>query len=191
MKYIKELALVGAMLGMAGCATTPKVAVSEPVGPAPTQFAEGAGNGSLIIFSAHRRANVDVNMAEWRWNNDFGKNAFLYEPARTGYTIYGKNGQVFKEVRNAIGTSDSTPTVVKLPAGTYQVKAQGINCEATRVQVLMTVVIEPGETTVAHLSGRWQPMGEHHGLQVARLPCGKAIGWRAPEAGYASAQPNS
>ena len=54
-----------------------------------------------MIYSARTPADVDVNMAEWRYNNDFGKNEFLYEPAHTDYTIYARNGEVFKHVRNA------------------------------------------------------------------------------------------
>ena len=43
---------------------------------------------------------------EWLWNNDFGKNEFLSEPAHTDYTIYAQNGEVFKHVRNARNLND-------------------------------------------------------------------------------------
>jgi hypothetical protein len=78
----------------------------------------------MVIYLARTPANVDVNMAEWRWNNDFGKNAFLYEPAHTDYTIYTQNGEVFKHVRNARDMNDNTPTVVTLPAGSYRDSAR-------------------------------------------------------------------
>ena len=133
-------------------------------------------------------ADVDVNMAEWRWNNDFGKNAFLYERAHTDYTLYLKNGEVFQHVRNARNANDESPTLVLLPPGAYRVEAEGINCNSDRVKVVMTVVIEPGQTTLANLEGSWSPTGEYQATQVAKLPCGRAIGWRAPEAGVALAQ---
>jgi hypothetical protein len=143
----------------------------------------------LAIYSARTPADVDPNMADWRWNNDFGKNDFLYEPAHSDYTIYTQNGEVFKHVRNARDRSDGTPRLVMLPAGAYKVEAEAIDCSSERVKVLMTVVIKPGQTTLAHLQGDWNPPGQYNETELARLPCGRAIGWRVPEAGYASAQP--
>src|ERR1035437_9329581 len=94
MKYLNTVALAGAVVWLAGCASAPRVVVIEPVGPAPTGTAQEEGDGSLVIYSARKPADVDVNMAEWRYNNDFGKNDFLYEPAHTDYTIYAQNGEV-------------------------------------------------------------------------------------------------
>ena len=157
MKYANTFAAVGAMIWLVGCASAPRVVVDEPLGPAPTGVAQGTGDGSLVIYSARTPADVDVYTEEWRWNNDFGKNAFLYEPAHTDYTIYTQNGDVFKHVRNARDPNDGTPTVVTLPAGTYKVAAEGVNCDANRVKVQMAVVIKPGETTLAHLDGTGSP----------------------------------
>ena len=179
------------MLWLTGCASVSKVVVVEPVGPGPTEGSQGTGEGALVIYSARTPADVDMNTAEWRWNNDFGKNEFLYEPAHTDYTIYAQNGEVFKHVRNARTANDDTPTVVALPAGSYKVEAEAVNCDSDRVKVLMTVVIEPGQTTLANLEGGWSPMGQYKETEVAKLPCGRVIGWRAPEAGYAGNQPGS
>ena len=145
----------------------------------------------MVIYSARTPADVDINMEEWRWNNDFGKNAFLYEAAHSDFTVYAPNGEVFKRVRNAHGPNDDTPTVVTLPPGSYKVEAEGINCDANRVKVLMAVVIKPGQTTLAHLEGDWNPMGEYNQTEVAKLPCGRVIGWRASETGFAGIQPGS
>src|SRR5664279_3321755 len=92
MKYVIAVALAGTTVWLAGCASAPRVVVAEPVGPAPTVAAKVTGDGSLAIYSARTLASVDVNAAEWRYNNDFGKNEFLYEPAHTDYTIYTQNG---------------------------------------------------------------------------------------------------
>ena len=191
MKYANGIALAGAMVWMVGCASVSRVVVSEPVGPGPAGAAESSGNGSLVIYSSRASADVDVYTKEWRWNNDFGKNEFLYEPAHSDYTVYASNGEVFKHVRNARNASDDTPTMVALPAGSYRVEADAVNCDSDRVKVLMTVVIQPGRTTLAHLEGDWTPMDQSQETQVARLPCGRAIGWRASEAGYAGVQPGS
>ena len=101
MKYANMFATMGAMVWLVGCASSPRVVVDAPLGPAPVGVAQGTGDGSIVIYSARTPADVDVYMADWRWNNDFGKNAFLYELAHSDYTIYTQNGEVFKRVRNA------------------------------------------------------------------------------------------
>jgi len=92
-------------------------------------------------------------------------------------------------VRNARSSNDDMPAVVALPAGSYQAEADGINCSSDRVKVVMTVVIEPGQTTLANLEGGWSPSGQYSETQLAKLPCGRVVGWRAPDAGFAGVQP--
>ncbi len=185
MKYASMAALAVAAVGQVGCASVSKVVVSEPVGPEPSEASQGAGKGSLVIYSARALADVDINQVEWRWNNDYGKNQFLYEPAHTDYTIYAANGEVVKHVRNARNESDDAPTVVTLPAGSYKVEAEGIDCDGSRVELVLPVVVRPGEMTLAHLEGGWQPPPDYKETQVARLPCGKIIGWRASGSAFA------
>ncbi len=191
MKYARTVILAGTMVGLVGCASVPKVVVVDPVGPAPTEASQGTGTGSLVIYSARALADVDLNEQEWRRTNDFGRNQFLYEPAHTDYTIYARNGDVVKRVRNAHDPSDETPTVVTLPAGSYKVEAEGINCDGSRVRLLIPVEIGSGQMTLAHLEEGWQPPTEYKETQVARLPCGKIIGWRATGPALASLQPGS
>jgi hypothetical protein len=188
-KYVSAVALASTTVWLVGCASASRVVVVEPVGPAPTGVAQVTGDGSLAIYSARTQANVDVNAAEWRYNNDFGKNEFLYEPAHTDYTIYTQNGEVFKHVRNARDPNDQTPTLVTLPAGSYKVEAEALSCDSSRVNVLMPVVIKPGQATIAHMEGDWNPPGQYSETELATLPCGRIIGWRAPETGFASAVP--
>lgn len=191
MKYAKTVALAGAMVGLVGCASVPKVVVVDPVGPGPMAASQGTDEGSLVIYSARALADVEVNQAEWRWNNDFGKNEFLYEPAHTDYTIYTRDGEVLKEVRNARDQNDDAPTVVTLPAGSYKVEAEGINCDGNRVRLVIPVVVGSGQITLAHLEGRWQPPAEYKDAEVAKLPCGKTIGWRAASSAFASLRSGS
>jgi hypothetical protein len=188
MKYSNMFAVVGASVLLVGCASAPRVVVDEPLGPGPAGGAQGTGEGSMVIYSARAPAYVNFNEVEWRWNNDFGKNAFLYEPAHSDYTVYTQSGEVVKRVRNARDANDETPTVVTLPAGSYKVEAEAVNCDANRVKVLMPVVIKAGQTTMAHLEGGWNPAGQYKETEVARLPCGRVIGWRASETGYAGIQ---
>src|SRR5664280_1092219 len=78
MKYVNTVALAGALVWLVGCASAPRVVVTEPVGPGPLAGSPGTGDGSLVIYSARAPADIDVNVAEWRYNNDFGRNDFLY-----------------------------------------------------------------------------------------------------------------
>jgi hypothetical protein len=191
MKYLNGAALVAAVVWAAGCASAPRVVVADPVGPVPTGASQGAGDGMLVIYSARTPAEVDVYMADWRWNNDFGRNEFLYERSHTGYTVYSLNGQVVKQVRNARSADDELPTLVSLPAGAYKVETQGINCDSDRVALLIPVVIKAGETTMAHVDGSWNALPGERETELAKLPCGRVIGWRAPEAGFAATMPAS
>ncbi len=83
MTYASSIAAAGAMLWLVGCASAPKLAVREPVGPARTAQVRAAAEGQLAGYSARERAPVDLNKEEFLWNNDFGRNDFLYEPAHT------------------------------------------------------------------------------------------------------------
>jgi len=179
------------MVWLAGCASAPRVVVIEPVGPEPTGASPGLGDGSLVVYSARMPEYVDVNVMEWRENNDFGKNEFLGQAARTDYTIYTEADEVFQHVRNARDSSDGTPTPVMLPAGSYKVEAEGINCDGSRVAVTLQVLVKPGQTTIAHLDGNWNAPGEAPGTELAKLPCGRVIGWRASEPGFAVHQASS
>jgi hypothetical protein len=191
MKYLTAVALAGTIVWLTGCASASRVVVVEPVGPVPTGEAQVTSDGSLAIYSARTQASVDVNAAEWQYNNDFGKNEFLYEPAHTDYTIYTQKGDVFRRVRNARDPNDQAPALVTLPAGSYKVEAEGLSCDSSRVNVLMPVVIKPGQATIAHLEGDWNPPGQYQETELATLPCGRIIGWRAPVAGFASTVPIS
>jgi hypothetical protein len=187
MKYASSLALAGAVIGLTGCASAPREMVVTPVGPAPTDMFPDTGEGSLVVYSARAQAPMDINTEEWRWNNDFGRNEFLYEAAHSAYNIYTRDGKLLKRVANARGPNDDTPTVVTLPKGSYRVEAEAINCDENRVTVLMPVVVKPGQATLAHLEGGWAPEAEPGQAQLAKLPCGRPIGWRADEPGFATA----
>jgi hypothetical protein len=187
MKYASSLALAGAVVCLAGCASAPREVVVTPVGPAPTEMFPDSREGSLVIYSARARADVDINTEEWRYNNDFGRNEFLYERAHSAYNIYSRDGKRVKQVPNARDPNDETPTVVTLPVGSYRVEAEAIDCDDSRVAVLLPVVVRPGQATLAHLEGGWAPEGELGRAPLAKLPCGRPIGWRADEPGFATA----
>ena len=78
MRYTGSIAASVAVLCLVGCASPAKLASSEPVRPAPTERA-GTPDGSRLQASSGKvRAPVDVNMEEFLWNNDFGRNEFLH-----------------------------------------------------------------------------------------------------------------
>lgn len=188
MKHMRMIAVGGAMFWLAGCASAPKLVVKDTVGPAPTVASPGKGEGTLEIYSARTPVELDPNITAWRWNNDFGRNEFL-DTAHSDYTVYARNGDVLKRVRNSREKPEGAPTQLALPAGSYKVEAEAIDCHSARFKVQLTVVIEPGRTTVAHLAGNWSPQGKADETAWAKLPCGRVIGWRAPETSLASARP--
>ncbi|HVM50846.1 MAG TPA: hypothetical protein VMU04_22655 [Candidatus Acidoferrum sp.] len=172
---------------LAGCTSGPRVALTEPVGPAPGATAIGSsrsGQGSLVVYSARVPAVVDLNRDQWLENINPNRADLRFEPAHTGYTIYTKDGRLVATVANARDDEEGTPAVVPLPAGAYRVSAQAIACGGTREYVSLPVVIKPGETTVAHLGGTWVPQG-YPADELVTLPCGRPVGWRAASGEFA------
>ena len=128
MKFVSSIVVSTAVVCLAGCASSSPLTVSGPVGPAPTERAKAPGISSLQVYSARVRAPVDLNKEEFLWNNDFGKNDFLYEPAHSDYTISTQDGKILERVRNARDPNDPQPAVVPLPPGIYEVKAKARFC---------------------------------------------------------------
>jgi hypothetical protein len=131
------------------------------VGPAPGATASTtAGKGNLVVYSA------------WSCFNNYDT------IDHSGYMIYSTDGKLVKWVPNFI-EGDYTaepPTRVSLPAGSYQIKAEG----GKYGWVMVPVMIKDGQTTSVYLDG------ERHGGDLAanpdnvvKLPDGEIIGWAA------------
>ncbi len=178
MKYTNAIVLTGALIWLVGCASPARVAVLEPIGPAPTKRPGNGVDGFLQVYSARKPATVDPNMEERLWDDDFGKNEFLYEPAHTDYTIYALGGKLLEQVRNARNENDPEPTLVSLPPGRYEIQAEGED-DAGPLEVRVPVVIQAGQTTTAHLAGGWKPHRHYTDNDVVRLPDGEIAGWLA------------
>jgi hypothetical protein len=189
LKCSKSIAAAGALLWLVGCASAQKVTVLEPVGPALTGWAGTIADGKLQVYSARERAPVDLNREEFLWNNDFGRNDFLYEPAHTGYTIFSQDGKVLKQAGNACGLNDGKPALVTLAAGSYQIEAEAERGGGASLTVDVPVVIKTGQTTVVHLERDWKPstkLADKHAFVQAYD--GRFIGWRAQGADVANSQ---
>ncbi len=187
MKCSNSIAAAGALLWLVGCASAPKVAVLEPVGPAPMGHSDATTMGSVQIYSAREGVPVDLNVQEFLWNNDFGRNDFLYEPAHTDYTIFTRDGKLFKRVSNARGRNDWKPTLVTLAAGSYKIEAAAEENNGVSLAADVPVVIKPGQTTVVHLDRDWKPttkVADEHAFVQA--DDGRFVGWRAQAEGVAS-----
>ena len=108
-----------------------------------------------------------------------GDNALACSLAHTGYVIRTENGKALKYVYNSRNPTDPQPTRVALPPGRYQIEAQAEEAGRNTVTVVLPVLIEPGKTTVAHLSGHWKPKVQFSDSDVVRLPDGQSlVGWR-------------
>ena len=177
-----KLTALGMVLALVcgACASSKNYVVNEAVGPAPGQKIESAQNGILQVYSAREEADVDLNQQIFFWNNDFGKNDFMYEPAHTSYSIFTHNGLLYAHVRNALDQNDEVPTRVSIPAGSYTVEAQAEGGNVTTVKVIVPVTVKAGETTVVHLERDWKP-SKHQAQEneLVRAYDGRIIGWRA------------
>ena len=102
----------------------------------------------------------------------------MYDPAHSDYTLLTATGSFIKEVRNARDELDPEPTVVPLPPGLYQIRADAEGPNGTE-EVRVPVLIQAGQTTRAHLMGDWKPRRHYEETDVVRLPDGEIAGWVA------------
>lgn len=180
MKYTCSVAAASLLLWVGGCASPTSLTVRQPLGPAPSGESSPVTEGALQVYSARKKAAIDVNRETFFWNQDFGRNDFLYESGHTDYTIYSPQGKVLQQVRNARDRNDDTPAVVTLPAGSYRIEAEAERNDGVSLPVNMTVVIKPGQTTPVHLERDWAPPATHvEGDSLVRVYDGRLIGWRA------------
>ncbi len=142
---------------MAGCASTP-VAVA-PVGPEPIPPAAFVPQGYLEVFS-----DTELHV--------LGQYTYYYP--HTGYSIRESSGRVVEFVPNHVGNMDEMPTRVTLAGGKYNIVAES----ASYGRVTVTVLIEPGRTTVVHLDGNWKPSTGVDANKLVLLPDGEAVGWK-------------
>ena len=185
MKFAIVIVVSSSVACLVGCASTPQIAISEGVGPAPMERAEAPGKSVLQVYSARVKALTDLNREEFLWNNDFGKNAFLYEAAHTDYTICTRDGKVLQRVRNARNPNDPEPAVVPLPPGNYEVKA---NARGFGL-VTIPVVIEPGNVTMVNLQRGENPVVASVAKSNAVLLGDyRIVGWRANSSAWPESQ---
>ena len=133
-----------------GCATQSLLSLPDPIGPEIAQVNAGEAQGELVVYSPSRVSVVD--QSEY--------------PVHTPYTIYSLNDQVVKRVRNVSGLFNREPERVSLPQGSYRVKALNTGPG----EVIVTVIISSGKTTVVDLDGSALPQ-DKQGHWV-RLPDG-------------------
>jgi hypothetical protein len=183
MTHAYSFAAAGMLVLLVGCATAPKTAFIPPVGPAPRAASTGLKNGLLQVYSARQPSDISLPKEIFCWNDDFGRNDFLYEPAHTDYSIYSSDGKLIEHVRNARNYEDSHPAVLTLPSGLYTVKAQAEEEGGGTINLAVPVEVEAGKRTGVHVSGEWKPSGHYTDSEVVRLPTGQIAGWRGPGAG--------
>jgi hypothetical protein len=107
--------------------------------PVETPPAPGRQTGALVVYSATYTSTLE--QSEY--------------PTHTNYTIATADDKVIEHVNNAMGSFNSRPVRVSLPAGEYHVRAQ---CTGGRF-VTVSVVIEPNKTTRVDLDGETRLTG--------------------------------
>ncbi len=136
MKSVKTILRQGLLLvGMSlpGWFSVKADTILPAVGPAPVIPA-----GELIVYSA-----TVPSLAEAGAEFDWAENRNLH----TNYTIYDRNGSVYRNVLNSFGPNDENAKVVRLPVGKYTVRAMS----QKDGWVLVPVVIKAGTLTTVNL----------------------------------------
>lgn len=186
MRNVSSIAVSTAVICLAGCASPSLITLSSPVGPAPTEPAKKASVGSsLQVYSARITVPIDVNREEFLWNNDFGRNDFLYGVMPSDYTICTRDDKVLERVHNAGKGNDPEPAVVPLPPGIYEVRAEARDFGL----VTVPVVIETGKRTRVNLQRGHNPFVESVARTNAVFLGGyRIVGWQAKNSPWADPQ---
>jgi hypothetical protein len=158
-KFTPVLFTLVSTLLLAGCASTPPLVLSEPVGPTPRAVAAQERRGTLVVHSDWDPfATGDPNR---RYRED--------------YVLYWPGEAKIRRVRNHIGSLDEGPVRLELPTGTYRVKTRA----ARYGTVIVSVVIEADQTTAIHLDGTAPKHAASLAAAHVRLPDGQIVGWKA------------
>ena len=179
MKHIASIAAAGALIWVTGCASTSKVVVTDRLGPCHTVLTSSGSDGSLQVYSARVQAVTDLNALTYFWNNDYGKNDFLYGAAHSDYAIYDTDGKLVKRVRNSHNIDDAAPASVSLPVGAYTIQAEAEEYPGSTLTVVIPVAVVSGQLTTVHLEPNWAPASEMDTDRVVRLADGRVLGCRA------------
>jgi len=155
----KLFTLIGAasIALLAGCATRP--VTLSPVGPEPHGQDMTAAKGYLQVYSDTESPVI-------------GEGPPYYHP-HMGYNLYDHSGVRVRYVPNHIGDMDETPTLVRVPVGSYFVVAES----SAYGRVTVPVVIQAGRETVIHLDRNWYPPASIPDSRLVHLPDGEAVGW--------------
>lgn len=173
--------LILALLGTAGCVSSPSVSRLPGVGPAPSLAPASGSVGFLQVYSARERVPININGEEFYWNGDYGRNDFLYRDAHTAYSLYSPTGQLLVQIPNAKGMNDADPTLLKLTPGDYQVKAEAADDNGAISTVMVPVCVQAGLTTLVHLDGQWSVRTTGADDRWVRLANGSVVGWHCSD----------
>ena len=133
----------------------------EPVGPAQRTVSSGPiGTGQLQVFTETDEYEVDHDVP--------------YFPHRD-YQIYTPDGKRLQRIWNSQNHEDETPTIVNLPVGRYEVRADAEFYGPVRVPVQ----IRANELTKVVLQPGWKPKRPVSSNEVVSMPNGYAVGWSA------------
>jgi hypothetical protein len=149
------IATIGIPL-LAGCSSTP--IKLDPVGPAPSSAY--VPNGWLKVFSATKSVPN-------------GDDTYYYP--HQGYRIYTGSGKLLEFVPNHIDNMDESATLLKIPAGKYEVLARSEPYN----MIIVPVVIQAGKTTEVHLGAHWKAPSNAPTNEIVYFPDGRPVGWKS------------
>ncbi|NQU11903.1 hypothetical protein HQ590_14000 [bacterium] len=163
MKRFLHWVVTALPLAMIACAIAREPMVLDPVGPPPLRSPGVEAEGYLRVYSA----------------TQLHYDGIPYYP-HSDYTVLAEDGTLLRPVRNASDLTDERPARVRLPVGSYLVRAAA----RSYGPVIVPVVIETGQTTTVYLepsrtpgpvpSGPFRPRGADD--ETHRRPDGRRHG---------------
>ena len=179
MKSIVSASVCMCAVCLMGCASS-ETRISSPLGPRPGATTSAEPSGTLQVFSAHQKVDSDINFEEFFAGAEALRE--FDEPAHTDYSLCSRTGEFLRRVQNARDSQDAEPTLLPLPPGRYQVKAEAEGADCLRTRVIVPVIVEAGRTTRVHLEAPWKPNRSVGEAKIVHLPNGQPVGWRATPA---------
>lgn len=163
--------VVPVALLLTSCASSP-VALT-PVGPNPYSKGGPGSSSKAPQVSAHTGYLRVYSARELVTEGYDGGNPSYHQ--HSPYSIYDAKGRLVKYVGNTAGEYATAPKVVRLPPGSYVVKARAKDYLIVNVPV----VVESGRTTSVHLDDRWSPPAGTLHTELVIEPSGTPVGWRS------------
>jgi hypothetical protein len=158
---------------LAGCSSTP--IKLDCVGPTPSSTY--APNGNLNVLTADPASSSTYIQNGWLKVFTATKSVpdgEICSYPHTGYRIYTESGKFLEFVPNRVDYMDESATLLKIPAGKYEISARSEPYN----MVIVPVVIQAGKTTEVHRGAHWKAPSNAPTNEIVYFPDGRPVVWK-------------